>query len=241
MGHPLWPLFDLRLRTDRLVLRLPTDDDLVDLAATARAGIHPPDEMPFGIAWTDKPSPQFERESAQHHWLARATWSPERWNLHLAVFLDGKPIGAQTVHAEAFPVLREVGTGSWIAASHQGQGYGKEVRAAALALAFDGLGAEVAVSSAFLDNHPSNAVSRALGYRPDGHMRLAPRGVARELQRWRLTRADWLARTRPAIVIEGLEACLDMFGLDPAGQRPPAPPTRATDDVATHGTNGRPD
>src|SRR5687768_9550303 len=91
MGHPLWPLFDLRLRTDRLVLRLPTDDDLVDLAATARAGIHPPDEMPFGIAWTDKPSPQFERESAQHHWLARATWSPERWNLHLAVFLDGSP------------------------------------------------------------------------------------------------------------------------------------------------------
>ena len=32
MGHP-WPLFDLRLRTPRLELRLPTDDDLLALAA----------------------------------------------------------------------------------------------------------------------------------------------------------------------------------------------------------------
>ena len=29
-GHP-WPLFDLRLRTPRLELRLPTDDDLLEL------------------------------------------------------------------------------------------------------------------------------------------------------------------------------------------------------------------
>ena len=32
MGHPFWPLFDLRVRTPTLELRLPTDDDLVAIA-----------------------------------------------------------------------------------------------------------------------------------------------------------------------------------------------------------------
>ena len=48
-----WPLFQLRIRSEHLVLRLPLDEDLPDLLALAKAGIHPPDEMPFGVAWTD--------------------------------------------------------------------------------------------------------------------------------------------------------------------------------------------
>ncbi len=46
-------LCDLRLRTERLELRLPTDDELVELFRVAERGIHPPDEMPFAVAWTD--------------------------------------------------------------------------------------------------------------------------------------------------------------------------------------------
>jgi hypothetical protein len=34
-AHP-WPLFDLRLRTPCLELRLPTDDDLLELMRVAR-------------------------------------------------------------------------------------------------------------------------------------------------------------------------------------------------------------
>ena len=37
-----WPLFGLRLRTEHLELRLPTDDELIELLDLARAGIHPP-------------------------------------------------------------------------------------------------------------------------------------------------------------------------------------------------------
>lgn len=29
MGHPLWPLYDLRLHTPALELRVPTEDELV--------------------------------------------------------------------------------------------------------------------------------------------------------------------------------------------------------------------
>ncbi len=50
MPHP-WPLFDLRLRTPHLELRLPTDDDLLDLMVLARHGIHDPGMTPFLFPW----------------------------------------------------------------------------------------------------------------------------------------------------------------------------------------------
>ena len=52
-----WPLFGLRVRSERLVLRLPTDGDIVRLMALAKAGIHEPGTMPFGVAWSTLPSP----------------------------------------------------------------------------------------------------------------------------------------------------------------------------------------
>lgn len=65
MGHPYWPLFDLRLRTERLELGWPDDDDCTQLAALAAKGIHPPDFMPFQMPWTRQPSPQLERGAMQ--------------------------------------------------------------------------------------------------------------------------------------------------------------------------------
>src|SRR6476661_6577814 len=158
-----WPLFGLRISSEHLVLRLPFDDELIDLLDVARAGIHPPGEMPFGIALSVEPSPAFERGFLAHHWKGRAEWSPDRWALNLMVELDGKPIGSQTVHATDFAIHRIVDTGSWLGAAHQGHGFGREMRAAVLAFAFDGLGARAATSAAFLDNARSNAVSRGLG------------------------------------------------------------------------------
>jgi RimJ/RimL family protein N-acetyltransferase len=212
MGHPVWPIYDLRLRTERLELRLPDEDEIVELCRVAKAGIHPPGEMPFGVAWSIKPSPRFEREFIQHHWTARGTWTPADWSLELGVFLDGRPIGQQGLMAHDFAVMRTVGTGSWLGAPLQGQGIGKEMRGAVLALAFDGLGAEVAESQAFLDNLASAGVSRALGYVDNGLSRLAPEGVAREARRYRLTREAWGVRPRQPVAIAGLEGCLDLFG-----------------------------
>ncbi len=217
MTHPLWPLFDLRLRTERLVLRLPTDDDVVALAALARSGVHQPDEMPFSVPWSTLPSPAFERGFAQYHWLQRARWKPEDWDLELMVTADGTPIGSQAVFAKDFATFRTVTTGSWLGLPFQGRGYGKEMRQAVLALAFDGLGAEVAETEAMVENLRSAGVSRSVGYVENGIGRLAPTGVARETRRFRLTRDGWLARSRPPIVIEGLKPCLELFGVATPG------------------------
>ncbi len=213
VAHPLWPLFDLRLRTANLELRLPTDDDIAALLTVAVEGIHPPEEMPFGVAWTDVPRPEFERSFARFFWGHRANWRPEAWTLPFGVFVDGRAAGVQDINAAAFPALRTVATGSWLGRELQGKGTGKLMRQAVLALAFDHLGAEVAQSGAFPDNVASWSVSEAIGYERDGVDRLAPRGAAREVRRYRLTLEGWRSRPRPRVEVDGLEDCLDLFGL----------------------------
>lgn len=213
MVHPLWPLLDLRLTTGDLELRIPREEELPAFAEIVERGIHPPDEMPFGIAWTDLPTPERNLESYRWWTSARANFTPDQWVLTLGVWEAGRPAGFQDLRADQFAALRTVGTGSWLGLEFQGHGVGRLMRQAILALAFDHLGAEVAESEAFLDNPASNWVSIAVGYEPNGFGRLAPRGVARETQRFRLTLEDWRARPRPAVSVEGLEGCLALFGI----------------------------
>lgn len=207
-----WPLFDLRLRVGPLELRYPDDDLLRALCALAKAGIHPPERMPFAVPWTRRPSPAFEHEFLQFHWRSRGAFGPQAWNLEFAVLLDGRPIGCQGIVARGFPTFKQVSTGSWLGQAYQGQGYGKQMRAAVLTLAFDHLGAEVAETAAFQDNKSSAGVSRALGYHENGVTLLAPDGVPRETQRYRMTRTDWQAAPRPQVEVTGIEDCRALLG-----------------------------
>ncbi|HLG00189.1 MAG TPA: GNAT family protein [Acidimicrobiia bacterium] len=215
-----WPTFDLRLRTPRLELRPYREADIPALIEAARSGIHDPGYMPFGVAWTDAPSPEFERNWYRHYWQVLATTSPEKWALMFAVYVDDEPIGIQDVGADAFPTLRTVLSGSWLRADRQGEGLGKEMRTAILTLAFDGLGAEVATSGSRTDNHSSIGVSRAMGYDEDGFDRMAPRGEAVEVIRWRVRRdrfeelraSGHYAKWEP-VEIEGLDPVRDLLGL----------------------------
>ncbi|MFD9126050.1 GNAT family N-acetyltransferase [Kitasatospora sp. NPDC059571] len=215
-----WPLVGLRLTTPRLELRLPSEQELAELAEVAAAGIHDAGRMPFLTPWTDAPPAEVARAVVQYHWLRRGTWSPREWMLNLAVFDDGRPVGVQSLQATEFAVTREVHTGSWLGARYQGRGIGREMRAAVLHLAFAGLGAEEATSAAFSDNAASLAVSARLGYRPDGVTRDAVRGRPVVSHRLRLTRADWELTERPRIEMAGLAACLTQFGAA-GGQAPP--------------------
>jgi RimJ/RimL family protein N-acetyltransferase len=214
--HPLWPLFDLRLTTGDLELRVPREEELPAFAEVVERGIHPADEMPFGIAWTAAPSRERNLESFRWWTIAKATFTPERWTLTLGVWENGVPAGFQDLRGDEFATTRTVGTGSWLGREFQGRGIGRLMRQAVLALAFDHLGAEVAESEAFIDNPASNRVSLAVGYKPNGFGRLAPQGVPRETQRFRMTIADWRARPRPPVTVEGFEASRELFGLQRA-------------------------
>jgi len=222
----VWPLFDLVVRTPRLELRLPREDEFPDVVALADEGIHDPDTMPFFVAWTDVEPARRARESAQWLWGRRADWSVDKWTFTGAVFVDGAVVGIQDVGAERFGAVRSVETGSWLGRAHQGQGLGREMREAVLHLAFAGLGAEEALSGAFEDNAASLATSRAIGYVENGEARGPRRDGSGRTIRFRLDRATWERHRRGDIEIHGLDRCLELFvGTTPAGEpaTPPAP------------------
>ena len=218
MSHPYWPLFDLVIRTPRLELRPPTDDDLPALIELADRGVHDPATMPFAVPWTDWEPSVRRRSTMQWWWRQRADWEPAKWLLGLMVTeIDAeggrRVVGAQDVGATDFVEARTVITGSWLGLAHQGQGIGKEMRAAVLHLAFAGLGAQRAETEAWHDNAASIGVTYALGYGPNGDRMARRREVYDRHLGFVLHRADWEPRRRRDIVIEGLDPCREMFGL----------------------------
>ncbi len=211
-SHP-WPLFGLHITTPRLELRMPDDEDLAELFDAARAGIHPVDEMPFGVPWTDGlQEPGALGRFLAHHWTARGTLTAASWSLPFAVIANGRVVGNQELAAEDFAGARSVSTGSWLTASAQGQGLGVEMRAAVLQLAFAGLGALEAQTSAWVDNDASQRVSLRLGYARDGEQLLARRGEPTRHLRFRLTREAWQRDHFDGIEVHGLEPCLALLG-----------------------------
>ena len=213
-----WPLFGLAVRTPRLELRYPTDEDLLTLAELAtdieqRGGI-----QPFSVPWHRGPADEVRRRLLQYHWARRGDWSPEAWRLELVTVVDGAVVGTQGVHPVGrLAVSRTVATGSWLGRAHQGQGIGTEMREAVLHLAFAGFGVLRAETGAIEGNEPSLGVTRKLGYLPNGDgVGIDGEERRREL-RFALERADWEARRRDDIEVVGLEPCLPLLGLGPSG------------------------
>ncbi|MEU5870363.1 GNAT family protein [Glycomyces sp. NPDC047369] len=208
------PVYDIRLRTERLELRLPDFDDLAALADRASEGVHDPDFMPFLMPWTDAEPLQRGRGTILWHFRAVAASTPEKWVLPFVVVHDGKVVGVQEVKGDQIALTREASTGSWLGLAHHGKGIGTEMRAAVLEFIFTGLGAEYATSASLDGNGPSSGVSRKLGYKADGIEHHVVRGVRRQDDRWRLSREDWEAHRKHEVRIEGLgEGALAMLGL----------------------------
>jgi RimJ/RimL family protein N-acetyltransferase len=207
------PALSLRISAGPLELRGIGDDDLAALCDLAARGIHPPERMPFYFPWTDAAADQLPRNTAQYHWRARATFGVDSWVLPLGVWWEGTLVGSQGLETSNYLVTRTAETGSWLGAEYQGRGIGTAMRRAICAFAFDHLDALEVTSGAFADNPASLAVSRKVGYRPNGTARLQRReGESAVLQRFLLRRED-LVRGAP-ITVTGLDAFRRSIGLD---------------------------
>jgi RimJ/RimL family protein N-acetyltransferase len=222
VSNPYWPLFDLRLRIDDITLRPTIDADLQPLADLK------PRDVELNPVRTRFDRGDLDRGSWTHqaHWQSIGTWRPESWNLGFSVFRDNGLVGVQTLEGDEFARRRTVDSSSWLVEAARGQGVGKAMRLAVLALAFDGLGAELAVTEAWQDNAASLGVSTALGYVDNGwyrHDREAAVGGVDTMTRMRLTRAAFEQRNAGhGVQIDNLEPCLPFFGLTPSWTRPDA-------------------
>jgi RimJ/RimL family protein N-acetyltransferase len=161
--------------------------------------------------------------SFQSYWSSMGGWRVEDWRLGFVARLRvagdfwpaGSVMGFSELEAQGFLVRRTVQTGSWLIEAGRGVGLGKEMRAAMLALAFEGLGAAVAETEALDGNHASLGVTRSLGYEPNGEEIHDHDGTPARLMRFRLPRHVWETQpgsARPAR-IEGLEGAKILFGL----------------------------
>jgi RimJ/RimL family protein N-acetyltransferase len=209
-----WPLHALRITTPHLELRIPDDALLDELLDLARQGIHDHAVMPFAVPWTDTPPDQFAARFLQYHWTVQSTLRPAAWVLNFAVRRDGRTVGTQGIDTDEFPARRAIHTGSWVGRAYQGQGIGLEMRRAVLTFAFDHLGATVATTSAYDFNQASLAVTRRVGYEPNGWGLLSPRGTPVRELRFLMTRERWEeCGGRLPITVDGLDACRPLLGI----------------------------
>lgn len=214
MTHPIWPLFDLEVVTSTLTLRYVDDDLATELADVAAKGVHDPAATPFLFAWTDVDPPEQQRNTLRHHWELRSRTTPAAWSLALAVIVDGQAIGTTNLDAKDFPLLRTVTTGSWLGIESQRRGYGKELRRATLALAFDGLGTEVATTAAWHDNGGSLGVTRSLGYEPVARTFERRRERRDEMLTFTIDRSGFDRLTTDDIELRGCERARDFLEID---------------------------
>ncbi|WP_152360332.1 GNAT family N-acetyltransferase [Microlunatus speluncae] len=212
MISDIWPVYRLQITTDRLMLRLPNEQELAEVAEVAGAGVHHASERPFLTPWTEGSARDRALAVVRGHWGQLADWAADRWGLGLGVFVDGRPIGMVSLRARDFRVVREVTTSSWLGLPYQAKGFGTEARIGLLTLAFDFLRAEAALTEVFQDNYSSQGVSRKLGYEPDGVSRDARGDEVLISDRLRLTRQNWIRSAHPRAAVAGFEACHPCFG-----------------------------
>jgi RimJ/RimL family protein N-acetyltransferase len=208
-----WPLFGLRLSCGEVSLQPVCEADLDELAGML------PDDYEHDPASVLLPELDLDanrrRLLRQTYWRAWGTWSVDSWKLPFRVAHDGRLVGVQALEADHFPDLRTVDSSSWLDSDCRRRGIGTAMRTAILALAFDHLGAQAAVTSARHDNLASLGVSRRLGYRDNGvSMTRSPTGPC-QLRHMRLTRDDWVASSwGDSVTLTGIEPCAPYFGID---------------------------
>jgi RimJ/RimL family protein N-acetyltransferase len=209
-----YPLLNAEVRTPKLTLAGARDDLLERLIPAIRCGVVGAAEMPFDDPMSlYQDSPQREWQWLRGIWAGRSRVDPHWWRFYFVVMVDDSPVGMQDLVGVDFATFGTVSTFSWLLPEFRRHSLGTEMRAAALHLAFAGLGAREAASEAFTDNEASNRISLALGYEPNGTAWATRRGNPAPVSRWRLSRQRWERTRRDDIKLAGIGACLPVLGL----------------------------
>lgn len=209
------PLHGLGVHLGDVSLVYPDEHRITAVSHAVLEPIHRPGWMPFGHAWSHGEPEDVQRALVEHLHSVRDAAGVDRWTLPLVVVIRGESIGVQAITGENFLTERTVSTGSWLAAQRQGQGIGTLIRLMALALAFDGLGAQRATTSARHDNAASIAVTSKVGYT---HVETFHKDFAdaANVETWKfaMTADQWATNPRKvSATLTGLESAKHFLGI----------------------------
>ncbi|MFD0738342.1 GNAT family N-acetyltransferase [Lysobacter koreensis] len=176
---------DIRLETNRLLLRLPQLQDFdgyAELLGDEEAARHIGGKLPRAAAWRrflQMPGAWAIQgfamfsvvEKSSGHWIGQmGPWHPEGW--------PGTEVGWAFKRS------------AW------GQGYATEAGIAAIDWTFEHLGWDEVIHSIDPDNRASQLLAQRLGSRHRGPGRLPPPSEDARIDIWAQTREDWRARRR---------------------------------------------
>lgn len=216
----LWPPFALSIRLGRLEMHPVRFAEIPDLIDLISAGIVAEDlpYNPFANSFGHGEYTLAKQRESLSFWCSKwGSIKPEDWVLPMAVYFDDEIVGVQDVWAKDFPTARSAETGSFLGLAHQGKGIGTLMRQAIAMFAFDQLRAVELLSSAFDFNERSLAVSRKVGYEPNGSNYVASSESATEQIRFKMLNfrliPQRLNRPQEELQVSGLAGFLDFLGL----------------------------
>ncbi|WP_423057595.1 GNAT family N-acetyltransferase [Brevibacterium linens] len=188
----IWPPFALHLRSGDMELSPVREADIPELAEIAYGGVRKDGIEAFLVDWDSGTDEQIARSLAQYHWSTRANFSVDDWTIEFTVRVAGLAVGVQGANGRRYPLTRTISTGSWLALSEQGRGYGTRMRRIIIETFIRHFGATRFDTAYFEGNHASQRVSEKLGYSPNGHRtRVGQNGTALKENHMTLSAHDW--------------------------------------------------
>src|SRR5579863_7202395 len=135
-------LYNVKIITPRLVMRVPNEKGIKELAEVLTNGIqkegqpHFMEDNLYGKSLDEniKGLQEFVEKSIQE-------WNKDDWHIPFAIFSEEKPIGLVTMFSHNFPITQGFGVSYWIGLSYQGKGLGTEAFQGILSFGFNGLNA----------------------------------------------------------------------------------------------------
>lgn len=185
------------LRTERLVLRLPTEGDGHAIASLCGD---------FEVARTTSSIPHpYTMEDARDFIAFSLEQAESGGALNLAITRKGGGALVGMVGLILDPAHRRAELGYWVGREHWGRGYASEAARAIVGHAFQRLGVERIFAGYFAGNEASWGVQRKLGFRREGVQRrhVLRFGETHDLVMSALMREDW-ERARAGSTVEGV-------------------------------------
>ena len=209
----IWPPFGLRITTAVMELAPTREADYGELAEIARGGVRRDGVQAFLVDWDSGTDEEVARSIAQYQWGTRANFRTEDWTLEFTVRVGGRVVGVQGISATDYTRTLSVTTGSWLALTEQGRGFGTRMRRALLTAFAEHFDTRVFHTAYVEGNDASRRVSEKLGYRPNGEKLIVVQdGQAHREHQLVLDAAD-LVRDEE-IGVTGAEAVRRFLGLD---------------------------